>query len=314
MTTRRLIHIGFPKCGSTSLQAWFSAHPAVAYDPHGFAGYADAPGLSRAAASLRTPACHVTSSESLVIPRPREDLIDLPRDGSIAERRQAVCELLAALFPNASILIVTRGYREVLASIYSDYVRVGGTQAMREFMVGRRDPSGVVAVEIEDYFDYDATTDLYELVFGAENVIVLPFELLREEPAVFFAALEDHLGLEPGGDAPGWLNPSLTPAELTWYPRFSRGVARVSKALGSRAPEVLAAYRGRIGGPGLRRAATLLAGSTPAGPLDLDAVIPAGVVERFRGRADALARRPIYDRYRDKYLADEPARTDARED
>src|SRR3954467_7065515 len=67
--TRHLIHIGFPKAGSTFLQHWFAAHPQIAYAKGGNAGIEGAFAIVDAALSPAAPQrWRVTSAEALTAP------------------------------------------------------------------------------------------------------------------------------------------------------------------------------------------------------------------------------------------------------
>lgn len=310
--TQHLIHVGFPKAGSTSLQAWFRERPQIAFVPDALGGYVGAQALMRDVASGEVPpAWCVTSSEGLVFPRARDDHTDVPADGPIAARRRRMCEILATLFAGATILIVTRGFRGVLASLYSADVQMGGTRTLDEFL-SRNDPSGAGGIKLDEYFDYDAAIGLYEHHFGSENVIALPYEIMRDNPAGFIASLEDRLDLSRSCETPRWLNSRLTGAELAWYPRFSRAAARTTACIGVGGDDAFAFYRARIGRPGLRRAATLLARLSRSDLPDPYSEIPDDVLERFRGRADTLAGRAHYAPYHAEYLIELPASPGAR--
>src|SRR5581483_6310380 len=182
-----LIHVGFPKAGSTSLQAWFERHPELVYAHGRFGGYRTLRHLpARTGDPSRGPAWHVSSEERLVLPAP-DDLGDLNTLGDVRERRARACVVLRLLSPGATILLVTRGFRGALQSIYAHFVSAGGRLGIGEaFGSGR--------VDLDALLDYDEAIALYEQAFGAENVIVLPFELLRDDPSAFLSALSKRLG------------------------------------------------------------------------------------------------------------------------
>ena len=60
-------------------------------------------------------------------------LIWLCAVGAIPEAQTATCELLAGLFGSARVLCVTRGFRSMVFSSYSQFVRSGGTTGFPEF-------------------------------------------------------------------------------------------------------------------------------------------------------------------------------------
>jgi hypothetical protein len=279
----RLIHIGFPKAASTSLQAWFSAHPQLLYATNSLGGYYHAHEIARAPAlgSGPQPRCAVISSELFSTPF-RDDAGELPGDTPIELRRQAVAERLRLLFGDALILIVTRGFRAVLMSAVSHRARLGL-------------PASFDDVEgPERIFDYDSTIALYSDVFGADNLIVLPVELLRDDPARFIEHIETPLGIDPGG-LPPRLNESLSPAELYWYPRLSSLARRVG---------LFERYRRRVGGRTVGAVAGALHRVAPSRVSAPN--IPEELVERYRGRASTLADHPLYLDYAADYLNDGP--------
>lgn len=298
---RHLIHVGFPKAASTSLQGWFEAHPGLAFVPNGIAGYWEMSTFSRDVARGRGEAWYVTSSEHLVMPRVQDAHTDGLRGDSITERRHRACELLRGLFGEATILMVTRGFRGALASAYSQYVMEGGGLSLPE-LYARDESAGAVGIEVEDYWDYDAAVAEYEAAFGPENVIVLPYERLIENPAGFTAELEGRLALAPAGIEPPWVNTKLTAAELRWYPRFSRAVDRSARPFGARGAAMTDAYARRAGSPRLRDAASRLARVVPEPPIDLPAQVPEAALARCAARAVALTRRAEYLPYRREYL------------
>jgi hypothetical protein len=302
-----LIHIGFPKAGSTALGAWFDAHPQLAYAPNGLGGFYHAFDLAACAAGAAEPRLwHVTSAESLSFPR----LTDRrpPRPGTtparavtLTEGRERVCRMLTSLYAGATILVVTRGFRGAMLSAYSQYVKSGGHLGPDGAMPAAFD-------EIVEALDYDAVVALYEAAFGAERVIVLPFELLRDEPAAFAGVLERGLGLRPGAAPVPQRNPALSPAGLVWHRRLAAAVGLLAQALPAPVGHRLFARYTRLSrAERLRRPLEVLErlvpGSRDPGPI----AVPDALLEHLRGRAASLAERPFYDRYAADYLNDAPA-------
>jgi hypothetical protein len=244
----------------------------------------------------------VTSSERLLTPR-RHDRDDEVDDGSADDRRRRVCRRLRRTFGPASILLVTRGFESILISAYSQYVRVGGTLSLESHYGTVARESRFEGLRPEDVGDYDAAIRLYRCTFGDENVLVLPYELLRDDPTRFLGRIEEHLGLEPKLAPPvPRLNPALTPADLYWYPRISRCVERCADPFRSVGRAVFARYVNRIDRGPLRRVVRLLARLTPQRAPYSEQLLPPGLVERFRGRASLLANDPTYQPYSADYL------------
>lgn len=129
---------------------------------------------------------------------------------------------------------MTRGFKGVIKSGYSQYVREGGAislptlslQGLQNRTDEEDDGGGL---------DYTFIIKRYQEAFGQENVLVLPFELLRDDEQKFFFQIEQWLGIPHFGGVIPRINESLSPTEMYWYPRISGFVAKVSRKLGKKA-------------------------------------------------------------------------------
>lgn len=310
--TPHLIHIGYPKTGSTYLQWWFTDNPNVAFVPPGFGGVRDIYEISRLGVELPRPVeLRVTSFEGLAAPHRSfgHEIIDHLDLGSVPmpQAQEQVCAMLADLFPNAHILLVTRGFRALIFSVYSQVVRGAGGLRLAELceMLKRLPLSG------SNPFDYDFVLATYRKAFGSENVLCLPYEMLRADPGGFTSVLEERYGMTPFSPTFGRVNESLSGTELRWYPRIARCVRslrprRLSDALFRRYASIAMVNR-------LRRPIRLLDRIWPSRPVTID-MVPEDVVQAFRGRAESLADNPFYAPFRQAYLIDgmPPPPTDGR--
>jgi hypothetical protein len=221
--TGHLIHIGYPKTGSNYLRNWFARHPQLGYADGGIAGFQNVYAMVRDSARFDpAPLYRVTSAEGFATPHgsfglARVDLEAMRRQ-PMAPAQAAACALLADVFPDARILIVTRGFRAAALSAYSQHIRVGGHLPIRDFC-----GQGVG----ESPWDYDVLIRRYRAAFGDANVLVLPYELLRDDPRAFLRAISEPLGLDEIAIPAERANPSLSPAELVWYGRIARLLDRL---------------------------------------------------------------------------------------
>jgi hypothetical protein len=291
---RHILHVGFPKCGSTAMQNWFEAHPDIVFAHSRLTGYYSTADFARRTEITKPePEVIVTSCENWVIPnfRPTVD---------IAVLRERLCVRLHDLYPEALVLIVTRGYHDVLRSMYAGYVGRGGTLGRSELL--RPKELGHSDHDIEDAFDYDAVVALYERVFGPERVLVMPYELFRDDPGEFLRQLEEAFGIGSYGRIPERVNVAISPAEITWYPRFSRVVDRGSKILGQRRSRFVERYHGLLEHGAFRRLARALARVTPPSVNLPPPDITSETLERLYPRAAQLVARPAYAHYRSEYV------------
>lgn len=263
--SRTVIHIGWPKAGSSWLQQWFATHPDVA--PRG--------------------PLPVISDEALALPRESGgDAFDsgavMDRD-ALAARQEQACARLAGDHPEAQILVITRGFRAMILSSYSQYVRTGGSEPLAAMLAH--------AARVQPW-NYDEVLALYRRAF-AGRVVALPFELLAEDPQAFTGELAARLGIAPHPGPAGLVNPSLSTAELGWYPLLLRKTAHWP---GLQTRIAKAAFDNRLRAP-IAALARLFPGHDVT-----DAAISPSALADFAGKARALVQEPAYGRFRALYL------------
>jgi hypothetical protein len=304
---RHLIHIGYPKSGSTFLQAWFGRHPELCYAPGGLGGFHNVYELGRPPA--RDCVYYVTSFEGLATPHESAGDVRLDfggaepeREDRLKENQAAVCGRLKSLYPGSRVLVVTRGFRGMILSAYSQSVRMGGRLHLDGMC---RELAARLRRDETHYYDYDYLLGLYAEAFGEENLIVLPYELLRDDERAFLSALEERLGLRHREIEIGRVNPSLSPEELYWYPLVSRAVSRAASRLGpARFRRIYAWYVRRTLDNRLRPLVRALARLRPDARVT-DADFPADILGLCAGKATRLRGHPLYTRYAAEYLLDE---------
>jgi hypothetical protein len=301
--TKHLIHIGYPKAGSTYLQRWFEAHPQLAYGEGSIAGFRDVYAIARAGATSNdAPLYRVTSFEGLSAPQGNAGqqfvsystapAIDIPT------AQLNVCTMMASLFPSATVLIVTRGFRSMILSSYSQFVRSGGDAGLADLgnvAIGAHGSTEHERLVQRAPWDYDRVIGAYTDAFGAENVIVMPYELLRDDATQFTRVLSRHLGIEQIEGSRDRVNESLSPVEMYWYPRITRLVRRLRSQRLFRL-YIRAAFHNRLKGP-----IRILQRLRPGTPVTA-ATLPDAILEQFRGRAESLRDHPLYAPYLADYL------------
>lgn len=303
---QHLIHIGYPKAGSTFLQKWFERHPELRYKHGGLAGLHDVYEIARPSSAVYK--YFVTSFEGLSMPHEKAGGVRLDLGGAETERRDSVkenqavvCALLKGLFPGSRVLIVTRGFKGMILSAYSQSVRMGA----RLHLAGMcRELAEHLQNDDQHYFDYDYLIRIYGEAFGEENLIVMPYELLSDDEARFVAVIEARLGLKHVEMKLGRLNPSLSPEELYWYPVISRAVSATALRLGNaRFRRVYGWYVSKTLGNKLRFAVRLMSCWRPDRKIT-EADFPAEILSYCEGKATELKGNPLYEPYLSEYLLD----------
>ena len=158
---------------------------------------------------------------------------------------------LASLLPEARILLVVREQHALVRSIWLQQIRIGGISGIEDFL--RPLDSGDHRLPAFDpgFLGFDRFVDLLDRVFGAENVLVLPFEGLRDDPARHLARVEEFskIPLPPPPDTgPVFSAPPLLEAAVLRrvnllavrsslhrappFPRLARPGRRIASAIG----------------------------------------------------------------------------------
>lgn len=196
----RFVHIGIHKTGSTWLQRTLFATAADL----AVAGTASAPaeitrhcrqlwsrdyaridltGWQRQLEELSTRHGLAPGEQALSDENLSGDMLSGARHRLIAER-------LARLWPEARILLVLRHPVSYALSAYDEYARLGGASSFRMLCQGHAAPGALIG-----RLDYRGLVDCYQRLFDPAGVLVLPYELLADDPAHFLRLVTDHVGL-----------------------------------------------------------------------------------------------------------------------
>jgi hypothetical protein len=106
-----------------------------------------------------------------------------------------LADRLARTFPGAKVLIVVREQRSMLFSTYQQYVKVGGQLDVGEYLM-RTSKSHPWPCDLRRY-EYDRLVAYYHGLFGRDNVLTLPYELFRSDPAGFVHRIAAFAGASP---------------------------------------------------------------------------------------------------------------------
>lgn len=287
-----LIHIGYPKAASTLLQHYFSAHPSVFYtgamlDKYKRTGEVDihAPVLSNEQTHL------VISEEQLSVWRGNLDIVGIKfKDYDIAAQQKKTALQLHSAFPAAKILIVTRGFVSALHAMYSQYVSIGGILIFPEF----EKHFGKIMAQ---FYDYTYLIKLYRSVFGEENVVVLPFEMLKENPSKFIALLNSAANLPAIEFDIAVKNASLEKEEAESYRKLSLFIYRAIQWLPySVQQKIYGLYVYLLYSRKLHSLTGIFSSKVEAREVN------AQTLSLFRGKADILRSESLFAPYSKEYL------------
>ncbi|HED53163.1 MAG TPA: hypothetical protein ENJ00_03060 [Phycisphaerales bacterium] len=206
-----IIHVGLHKTGTTWLQnrvftnndlgfhsPWGPmASPAVAefmlVDPLAF----DA----KATHERLAPDITAARDRGLIPVLSHEGLSSRPVRGTYYA--PTVAKRLADVFPEARIIIGIREQKGMILSLYRQFVRNGGTYSLTQFIGTGNEPPGWSPLCRLDFFHYDRFVRLYQDLFGEDNVLVLPLELLRDDEPDYLRKILAFAGSDAPPDALG---------------------------------------------------------------------------------------------------------------
>lgn len=200
------VHVGYPKCASTTLQRQvFACHSGLCYlDDEAVrsallqrsvasAGddFQRAEVLSRLEAIAdREKRPVVLSCEHFCMPG--RWLETRPHAPTRRHSRDEITELLREYAPHVRVLVVVRNQSEWVRSWYQERVKRYESHSLKGLL-----RSDLFIDQILPALHYYRTVQHYRSVFGEEAVTLVPLELLHNDADVFFARLFEPFGLDP---------------------------------------------------------------------------------------------------------------------
>jgi len=198
-----IFHVGYIKTGTTYLQDevfskptlgmslaggamsrahlidWFVVNDDYLYDPD--AVRAKLTGLERDARA--TGLAPVWSDETLI-----GNPLMRSYHGTVVMRK------IAALGIPAKVIVTVREQRAFVLSAYREFVKHGETQSLESFIGTGREGKSYTPIMREDFLNFDIVVQAWMEAFGADNVLVLPQELLRDDRDAYLERLGWLLG------------------------------------------------------------------------------------------------------------------------
>jgi hypothetical protein len=183
---RPLLHIGYHKTGTTWLQRYVFGDSETGFSQMGGAQRLIAVNAfdfrQRRIRKQMERQMGRAQGKGLVPVLSSERLSGEPQFGGYDS--ELIADRLATVFPNARILVVVREQTSMFLSIYKEYIRRGGAASLRQYLATPRDGYWLPQFRFA-FLEYHRLIRYYQDLFGAESVLVIPYELLRTQPDTF---------------------------------------------------------------------------------------------------------------------------------
>jgi hypothetical protein len=229
---RPLLHIGYHKTGTASLQNFVFPAKAGA----GFSLVAGGKGIrptfveanpfgfdSEAARERFEPEIREAEFRGLVPVLSAERLSGNPHFGGYDSK--LIADRLAAAFPEARVLVAIREQAGMLVSLYKQYVKRGGAASFQQYVAGPPGAGQAPRFRL-DFLEYHRLVAHYQSLFGGENVLVLPYEILRTRPEAFLDRIGAFVGTPATEADLRWKNASPSALSLSLKRHANRWVVR----------------------------------------------------------------------------------------
>ncbi|MEP2023982.1 hypothetical protein, partial [Reichenbachiella sp.] len=97
------------------------------------------------------------------------------------------------------VLIMIREQKSAILSHYFQYLQEGGTFSLKKMLTTHYDDFRPYFSK--NYLKYDGLIKHYQQLFGEDHVLVLPYEIFKHQPEIFFDRLGKYVDLDLSGYA-----------------------------------------------------------------------------------------------------------------
>ena len=206
-SSKVIFHVGYHKTASSLLQKNFFSN-----EHHGFisgatnrneiveAFVAPAPlqGVSQQKLNnLQQKVRNISGDKTIVFSHER--LAGYPASGGFDQ--EIIARRMKECFPEAQIIMVIREQKDMIKSMYLQYISDGGSLSLHKYLSGVDRKLYRKPQFIFEYYDYLAALRMYQKYFGFDNVLCLPYEMLKYSPGTFLNAITKFCDIDEVSDA-----------------------------------------------------------------------------------------------------------------
>ena len=179
---KTVLHIGYSKTGTT----WFQRQLFNKIPGYRFVGHNDLPeqmfSRNRNFNNIKPDIDKLCSEPSVISD---ENLLGTFASDTLEENAKFYSEL----FPDSIVLLFIRNQTDKLCSVYSEYIKMGGTLRLNDYLWLADSP-----MSAEEHY-YNKTIDIYYRYFGKNRVVVVLFEDFSRNQRGFVTSLLSRLDL-----------------------------------------------------------------------------------------------------------------------
>lgn len=209
MINSLLIHIGYHKTASTWLQRELFTSKSQIFEPFSkkeigiseLGNHIIEKSISKYSHSIIDKELKTAIANILQKKRHQTNKLFVLSDENLSgnpirmdNRNKQIALLLKQLFSKAKILIVIREQKSIINSLYFQYLSRGGSVGIRQFLAGNN-PKQIYKLN-PSHYNYDIVVSEYFDLFGRKNVLVLPYEMLKDKPECFIFHIEKFLAIK----------------------------------------------------------------------------------------------------------------------
>lgn len=125
---------------------------------------------------------------------------------------------LARVLPDAKVLIVLREQRDLVRSLWLQYVRIGGPASLADYLRAPEPGDHRAPCFDPAFLRFDRLVENLDRRFGRDRVLAIPYDRLRRDPREFLARIAAFLGTPipppPDAEAKVYASPGFVAASL----------------------------------------------------------------------------------------------------